>query len=155
MTRLLAIETSCDDTCAAVVEDNRILSNVISSQASFHEAFGGIVPEIASRQHIELINGVVAAALGQAGVDLDDLEMIERYGRDVDTTLPANWSTDESYLRWAIGNAAWCLAEEGHPYEVTMVLDVDELLLPEPFLSMSELCDEIAGPTWESIEGAS
>lgn len=76
MTRLLAIETSCDDTCASVVEDNRILSNVISSQASFHEVFGGIVPEIASRHHIELINGVVAAALSQAAVDLDDLDGI-------------------------------------------------------------------------------
>lgn len=76
MTRLLAIETSCDDTCASVVEDNRILSNVISSQASFHEAFGGIVPEIASRHHIQLINGVVAAALDHAGVALDELDGI-------------------------------------------------------------------------------
>jgi len=76
MTTLLALETSCDDTCASVVRDNQIASNVISSQASFHEAFGGVVPEVASRHHIELVNGVVGAALDQAGLGLDDLDAI-------------------------------------------------------------------------------
>ena len=61
---LLAIETSCDDTCAAVVSaDGHILSNVISSQARFHERYGGVVPEVASRHHLELINAVVGDAL--------------------------------------------------------------------------------------------
>ena len=76
MATLLAIETSCDDTCAAVVEDSRIASNVISSQASFHEAFGGVVPEVASRHHTELINDVVDRALVEAGATLDDLDAI-------------------------------------------------------------------------------
>ena len=52
--RLLALETSCDDTCAAVLDGPRILSSVISSQDAAHERFGGIVPEVASRQHLEL-----------------------------------------------------------------------------------------------------
>ena len=64
---LLAIETSCDDTCAAVVTpDGEILSNVISSQATFHERYGGVVPEVASRHHLELINAVVEDALARA-----------------------------------------------------------------------------------------
>lgn len=76
MATLLAIETSCDDTCAAVVEGTEIASNVISSQASFHEAFGGVVPEVASRHHTELINDVVDQALARAGTTLDDLDAI-------------------------------------------------------------------------------
>ncbi len=66
---ILAIETSCDDTCAAVVDGGRILSNVISSQAAAHERFGGVVPEVASRHHLELVNPVVDAALAEAGVE--------------------------------------------------------------------------------------
>ena len=76
VTTILAIETSCDDTCASVVTDARILSNVISSQASFHAEFGGVVPEVASRHHVELINGVVAVALDGAGVGWSDLDAI-------------------------------------------------------------------------------
>lgn len=66
----LAIETSCDDTCAAVVDGTRILSNVISSQSD-HERFGGVVPEVASRRHVELIGPVVEASLSEAGLGLD------------------------------------------------------------------------------------
>ena len=73
---LLAVETSCDDTCAAVTDDARILSNVISSQAAAHERYGGVVPEIASRHHLELVNPVVAAALGEAGVRLADVDAL-------------------------------------------------------------------------------
>ncbi len=73
---ILAIETSCDDTCAAVVDDGRILSNVISSQAATHAAFGGVVPEIASRHHLELVNPIVDAALSEAGVALEDLDAV-------------------------------------------------------------------------------
>ncbi len=65
---LLAIETSCDDTCAAVLDGPRILSNVISSQAAAHAGFGGVVPEVASRHHLELAAPVVEAALAEAGV---------------------------------------------------------------------------------------
>src|SRR3954470_4795911 len=73
---ILAIETSCDDTCAAVVDGPRILSNVISSQAAAHERFGGVVPEVAARHHLELINPVVDAALADAGVELRDVDAL-------------------------------------------------------------------------------
>jgi N6-L-threonylcarbamoyladenine synthase len=73
---ILAIETSCDDTCAAVVDGGAIRSNLISSQASAHAVFGGVVPEVASRHHLELINPIVDAALEQAGVALGDVDSI-------------------------------------------------------------------------------
>lgn len=72
---ILAIETSCDDTCAAVVDGERILSNVISSQ-EVHERFGGVVPEVASRQHLELIRPVIDRALDDAGLGLVDLDSV-------------------------------------------------------------------------------
>ena len=73
---ILAIETSCDDTCAAVLDGPRILANVISSQVAAHADFGGVVPEIASRQHLELTTPVVAAALAEAEVGLDRIEAV-------------------------------------------------------------------------------
>jgi N6-L-threonylcarbamoyladenine synthase len=73
---ILALETSCDDTCAAVVDaEGRILANVISSQAA-HGRFGGVVPEIASRHHLELVNAIVIAALEEAGSSLDELDLV-------------------------------------------------------------------------------
>jgi N6-L-threonylcarbamoyladenine synthase len=72
---LLAIETSCDDTCAAVLDGPRVLSNVISSQAD-HERYGGVVPEVASRHHLELAIPVVEAALAEAGAGFDDLDSV-------------------------------------------------------------------------------
>lgn len=73
---ILAIETSCDDTCAAVVDGGRISANVISSQAASHARFGGIVPEVASRHHLELINPVVEGAMADAGASFPDLDAI-------------------------------------------------------------------------------
>lgn len=71
---ILAIESSCDETAAAVVKNGReVLSNIISSQISLHTLYGGVVPEIASRKHIEKINQVIEAALEGAGVTLDDI----------------------------------------------------------------------------------
>lgn len=74
---ILAIESSCDETAAAVVKNGReVLSNVISSQIELHKLYGGVVPEIASRKHIEKINQVIEEALEEAGVTLDDLDAI-------------------------------------------------------------------------------
>jgi N6-L-threonylcarbamoyladenine synthase len=73
---ILALETSCDDTCAAVIDGGRILSNVVSSQAAFHERYGGVVPEVASRHHLELVNAVVDAALHEADAELADVEAV-------------------------------------------------------------------------------
>jgi N6-L-threonylcarbamoyladenine synthase len=72
---ILAIETSCDDTCAAVLDGPRILSSVISSQSD-HARFGGVVPEVASRRHLELATPVIAAALAEAEASLDDVEAV-------------------------------------------------------------------------------
>ena len=74
---ILAIESSCDETAAAVVKNGReVLSNVISSQIELHKLFGGVVPEIASRKHIEKINQVIDEALETAGVTLEDIDAI-------------------------------------------------------------------------------
>jgi N6-L-threonylcarbamoyladenine synthase len=73
---ILALETSCDDTCAAVLTaDGEIRANVISSQG-IHDRYGGVVPEVASRHHLELVNLVVDDALGQAGTTLGDVELV-------------------------------------------------------------------------------
>ncbi|MFR8169181.1 MAG: tRNA (adenosine(37)-N6)-threonylcarbamoyltransferase complex transferase subunit TsaD [Marvinbryantia sp.] len=74
---ILAIESSCDETAAAVVKNGReVLSNIISSQIELHKLYGGVVPEIASRKHIEKINQVIEEALQSAHVTLDDLDAI-------------------------------------------------------------------------------
>ena len=74
---ILAIESSCDETAASVVKNGReVLSNVISSQIELHKLYGGVVPEIASRKHIEKINQVIEEALLEASVTLDDIDAI-------------------------------------------------------------------------------
>lgn len=72
---LLAVETSCDETSAAVLEGSKILSNVILSQDEIHSPYGGVVPELASRQHIKSIDYVVGESLLQARVDLKDIDL--------------------------------------------------------------------------------
>ena len=75
--RILGIETSCDETAAAVVDDGRIVrSSVVASQADLHARFGGVVPEIASRAHLELIDDVIEEALLEAGTRLDGLDAV-------------------------------------------------------------------------------
>ena len=73
---ILALETSCDETAAALVEDGHIRSNVVSSQADLHARFGGVVPEVASRRHLELVIPVVREALAEADVTLADVETV-------------------------------------------------------------------------------
>jgi N6-L-threonylcarbamoyladenine synthase len=72
--RVLGIETSCDETGVAVVEDGRILSNLLASQIDLHEKFGGVVPEVASRAHVEALNPIVEEALAQAGSRFEELD---------------------------------------------------------------------------------
>jgi N6-L-threonylcarbamoyladenine synthase len=74
---ILGIETSCDETAAALVTaDGEIRANIVSSQAELHARFGGVVPEVASRRHLELVTPVVRQALGEAGATLDDVETV-------------------------------------------------------------------------------
>ena len=76
-TYILAIESSCDETAAAVVKNGReVLSNVISSQIALHTLYGGVVPEIASRKHIEKINQVIEEALAEANMELGQMDAI-------------------------------------------------------------------------------
>lgn len=76
-TAILAIESSCDETAAAVVLDGRdVRSNIIASQIDIHKLYGGVVPEIASRHHLENVNRVVEEALEQASADMDDIDAI-------------------------------------------------------------------------------
>ena len=74
---ILGVETSCDDTCAAVVaRDGAVRSNVVASQGLLHARYGGVVPEIASRRHLELVDAVVADALERAGASLEDIDTV-------------------------------------------------------------------------------
>ncbi|MHB8469857.1 MAG: tRNA (adenosine(37)-N6)-threonylcarbamoyltransferase complex transferase subunit TsaD [Gaiellaceae bacterium] len=74
---ILALETSCDETAAAIISDGgAILANVVASQADLHAQYGGVVPEIASRRHLELVSPVVREALRSAGATLDDVERV-------------------------------------------------------------------------------
>lgn len=73
----LAIESSCDETSVAILEDGRkVLVNLISSQIDIHEQFGGVVPEIASRKHLEVINHILDKAFTEAGLTIDDIDLI-------------------------------------------------------------------------------
>ena len=73
----LGIETSCDETAAAVVDDaRRIRASVVASQLERHRPFGGIVPEVAARAHLELLQGLVRRALAEAGIGFDDLDLV-------------------------------------------------------------------------------
>ncbi|MEE3488859.1 MAG: tRNA (adenosine(37)-N6)-threonylcarbamoyltransferase complex transferase subunit TsaD [Bulleidia sp.] len=77
MTKILAIETSCDETACAVVEDgSRILSNVVSSQINVHTLYGGVVPEVASRIHVENISAVIEEAVKRSGCTMDDIDAV-------------------------------------------------------------------------------
>src|SRR6266571_184922 len=74
---ILGLETSCDETAAALVtEDGYILANVVSSQAELHARYGGVVPEVASRRHLELVTPVIREALDQAKAGLDDVQLV-------------------------------------------------------------------------------
>src|SRR5437899_1804238 len=74
---ILGLETSCDETAAAVITpDGRILSNIVSSQADLHARYGGVVPEVASRRHLELVTPAVQEALRDSGTTLDDVDLV-------------------------------------------------------------------------------
>jgi N6-L-threonylcarbamoyladenine synthase len=74
---ILGVETSCDETAAALVtEEGKVLSNIVSTQADLHARYGGVVPEVASRRHLELVTPVIRTALDEAGAQLSDLRQV-------------------------------------------------------------------------------
>ena len=87
---VLGIETSCDETAASIVTDadtsgcGRVLSNVVLSQIDEHRPYGGVVPEIAARAHVEVIDGVVAEAMSEAGLGFDELDAVAATGAMLD-----------------------------------------------------------------------
>ena len=74
--KILSIESSCDETSAAVVEEREVLSNIIATQIAEHRIYGGVVPEIASRRHTEAISAVCDEALKEANITYDDIDAI-------------------------------------------------------------------------------
>ena len=98
----LGIETSCDETAAAIVEDGRrVLSSKLVSQIDVHQVFGGVVPEVAARRHVETINDVIAEVLAEAGVTPDALHAIAcTNGPGLIGTLLVGLSAAKS-LSWA------------------------------------------------------
>ena len=88
MSLILGIETSCDETAASVVEDGvMVRSNIIATQHKLHERYGGVVPELASRAHLERISPVIAESLEKAGVSFADLDAIADWGAVAVVTL--------------------------------------------------------------------
>ncbi len=130
----LAIESSCDETAAAVLKDGRIvLSNVISSQVPIHQKFGGVVPEIASRHHIEQVLGVIEQALEEAKVSLADIDHIGvTYGPGLVGALLVGVSVAKG-LSYALDKPVIGVNDmEGHRFSNFLV---DPNLEP-PFLSL-------------------
>src|SRR5205814_3262399 len=127
-TRILGIESSCDETAAAVVADGReILSSVVASQIDIHRKYGGVVPELASREHLRQIVPVVREALAQAGMKLSDVDAIGvtqgpglvgallvgiTYGKTLAQALRDRKSTRLNSSHLGISYAVFCLKKK-------------------------------------------
>lgn len=104
MTAVLGIETSCDETAAAVVVDGRdVRSNVILSQVDLHRKFGGVVPEIASRSHLQTFDTIIADALTQAGITLGDIDAVAVSSRPGLVVCLIIGVTAAKTLAWSLG----------------------------------------------------
>ncbi len=134
MTTILAIETSCDETAAAVIRDGRqVLSSVIASQIELHRAYGGVVPELASRRHITAIGPVVARALAEAGLTLDAIDALavtEGPGLAGSLIVGVNWA---KAVAWARGLPLIAVNHlEGHIYANWLFQAGEDATTPPP-----------------------
>jgi tRNA N6-adenosine threonylcarbamoyltransferase len=130
---ILGLETSCDETAAALVEGGEIRANVVSSQADLHARFGGVVPEVASRRHLELVMPVVREALGEAGAELDDVEAVAvTQGPGLIGALLVGLSAAKA-LAWARG-LPLVPVNHLHGHVASLYLDPDPL--EPPFLCL-------------------
>ena len=132
---LLGIETSCDDTAAAVVRDGRVvLSNVSTNQDEFHAKYGGIVPEIASRRHASLLSAAIDDALGRAGVTLDAIDgFAVTAGPGLIGSLVVGVATAKA-LAFATGKPLYAVNHlHGHLFAAFLDSDVEP---PYPFLAL-------------------
>lgn len=142
--KILAIETSCDETAAAVVEDGiKALSNIISSQTKFHEKYGGVVPEIASRKHIETISYVVKEAVDQAGTGFKDIDAVAvTFGPGLPGSLLVGLSYAKA-LAFSLGKPLLPVNHlEGHLY-ANFLLPSPQSLVPGP--SFPFICLIVSG----------
>jgi N6-L-threonylcarbamoyladenine synthase len=151
---ILGIETSCDETAAAVItQDGEILSNVVSSQADLHARFGGVVPEIASRRHLELVAPVVEEALGGAGITLDDIGLVGvTAGPGLIGALLVGLAAAKG-IAWGRGLP---LAPVNHLHGHVASLYLQPLDLEPPFTCLlasggHTLLLDVAGRAWEDI----
>jgi N6-L-threonylcarbamoyladenine synthase len=131
---ILGIETSCDETAAAVVRDGReVVSSAVATQADRHAPFGGVVPEIASRVHVELITEVVARALVEAGVELSDLDAIAAcHGPGLAGALLVGVSAAKSLALVTGRPYVGVNHHEGHMYAALL----DDPALEPPFVTL-------------------
>jgi N6-L-threonylcarbamoyladenine synthase len=130
---ILGLETSCDETAAALVDGGEIRSNVVSSQADLHARFGGVVPEVASRRHLELVLPVVREALDEAGAELGDVEAIAvTQGPGLIGALLVGLSAAKA-LAWARG-LALVPVNHLHGHVASLYLEPDPL--EPPFLCL-------------------
>jgi N6-L-threonylcarbamoyladenine synthase len=151
---ILGIETSCDETAAAVVDlDGRIHANVVSSQADLHARFGGVVPELASRRHLELISPVIGEALVQAGASLDDIGAVAvTAGPGLIGALLVGLAAAKA-IAWARGLA---LRPVNHLHGHVASLYLRPLDLQPPFTCLlasggHTLLLEVRGRSWDEV----
>jgi N6-L-threonylcarbamoyladenine synthase len=138
MTRILGIETSCDETAAAVVEDGRkILSNVVASQIDLHRQYGGVFPEVASRQHILTIMPVIRQAMAETELDWDDLDAIAvTYGPGLPGSLLVGINTAKG-LAYGLGLPLIGINHiEGHIYANWLMVDDSPQEIAFPLLAL-------------------
>lgn len=170
MSTVLAIETSCDETACAIVRDGHdILANVVASQVKIHEKFGGVVPEVASRKHLEYIDLVVAEALEEAGLDLEALDGIGvTYGPGLVGALLVGVSTAKA-LAYAAGKPLIGVHHiEGHIYanflahpEICLPAicliasgghtNIVEISAPGVYHSLGKTRDDAAGEAFDKV----
>jgi N6-L-threonylcarbamoyladenine synthase len=130
---LLGIESSCDDTAAAVLKGETVCSSVVSSQADLHEAYGGVVPELASRNHQRLIVPVVQKALSEAGADPADLDAVAvTVGPGLPGSLLVGLSFGKAFARSLDVPLVGVNHLEGHLYSV----DIEAPRPPRPYLCL-------------------
>lgn len=133
---VLGIETSCDETAAAVVsDDGSILANIISSQVDLHRPFGGVVPELAARNHVEILPHVIKLALAEAKKDLNEIDLVAAtYGPGLASSLLVGVSMGKSLaLRLSI---PFCAVNHMEAHLVSVLSSLDPVLRKSyfPFL---------------------
>ena len=131
--KILGIESSCDETACAVVEDGKkILSNVVATQIPFHQIYKGVVPEIASRKHIEWVEQVVRQALSESGLSLNDIDAIAATNRPGLMGSLLVGMTFGKTLAWATGKPFIAINHMlGHMYAAHLENDI-----PYPYLGL-------------------